>query len=158
MPTVCVPAESSAGDDSHPADPIVHDDALIWPIRVLLVEDNDDTLNYLSKFLSSRGYHVHTAVDLASALHVASQVELDIIVSDIELPDGSGLELLWNLRRANSTIPAVALSGFGSSADVELSRSAGFAIHLTKPVDFRQLEDTIRHVAASTNPFLAVTQ
>jgi signal transduction histidine kinase/ActR/RegA family two-component response regulator len=158
MPTACAPAESATGDDSPPADRIALDDALTWPIRVLLVDDNDDTLNYLSKFLSSRGYHVHTAADLASALQVASQAELDVIVSDIELPDGSGLELLWNLRRANSAIPAVALSGFGSSADVELSRSAGFAIHLTKPVDFRQLEDAIRHVAASTNPSLAVTQ
>jgi CheY-like chemotaxis protein len=92
---------------------------------------------------------VHTAADMASALQVASQAKLDVIVSDIELPDGSGLELVGKLRQSNKLIPAIALSGFGSSADVELSHSAGFAIHLTKPVDFRQLDEAIRQVAAS---------
>ena len=114
-----------------------------------MVDDNQDTLKYLSKLLSLRGNQVHTAADMASALQVASQSELDVIVSDIELPDGSGLELLSNLRHKGRTIPAIALSGFGSSADVELSHSAGFANHLTKPVDFRQLEAAIHQAAAS---------
>jgi CheY-like chemotaxis protein len=92
---------------------------------------------------------VHTAADMASALQVGSQAELDVIVSDIELPDGSGLELVGSLRNTSRPIPAIALSGFGSATDVELSHSAGFAIHLTKPVDFRQLEKAIRQVVAS---------
>ena len=83
--------------------------------------------------------------------------ELDVIVSDIELPDGSGLELVGSLRQTGRPIPAIALSGFGSSADVELSHSAGFAIHLTKPVDFRQLEEAIRQVAASIGVGTLVT-
>ena len=51
--------------------------------------------------------------------------------------------------RQRSAIPAIALSGFGSPADIEQSRSAGFAVHLTKPVDFRQLEAAIHQAAAS---------
>ena len=158
IPTASAPAESSMSRDSLPVDLIPFDDALARPIRILLVDDNHDTLEYLAKLLSSRGHRVHTAADLASALQVASQEQFDVIVSDIELPDGSGLELLWNLRRTRSAIPAIALSGFGSSADVELSHTAGFAIHLTKPVDFRQLEDAIRHVTKSASASLAASQ
>jgi signal transduction histidine kinase/ActR/RegA family two-component response regulator len=148
MPTTAPPI-LLAIDDAPVAVPISHDDALARPIRILLVDDNHDTLKYLSRLLSLRGYHVHTAADMASALKVGSQAELDVIVSDIELPDGSGHELVGCLRHKGRPIPAIALSGFGSSADVELSHSAGFAIHLTKPVDFRQLEEAIRQVAAS---------
>jgi signal transduction histidine kinase/ActR/RegA family two-component response regulator len=118
------------------------------PLRILLVEDNRDTLNYLSRLLSLRGHHVHTAADMTSALQVASEAELHVIISDIELPDGSGLELMWALR-THSNIPAIALSGFGSAADIEQSHSAGFAIHLTKPVDFRRLEQSIQQLVGS---------
>ena len=79
------------------------------------------------------------AADMASAIKRAAEADLDLIISDIELPDGSGIELLWRIRAARN-IPAIALSGFGSSDDIEQSQSAGFAIHLTKPVDFRTLE------------------
>ncbi|MFI5460456.1 MAG: ATP-binding protein [Isosphaerales bacterium] len=71
----------------------------------------------------------------------------DVLISDIELPDGSGLELMWMLR-ASRAVSGIALSGFGSSQDIELSRSTGFAEHLTKPVDFRRLEKAIQQLAA----------
>ena len=78
--------------------------------------------------LALRGHDIHTADSLCSAFRVASEVDFDVLVSDIELPDGSGLELMWTLRAAG-TVPGIALSGFGSSEDIELSRSAGFAEH-----------------------------
>ena len=78
--------------------PVAHDAVLDRPIRLLLVDDNHDTLKSLSRLLTLRGHHVLTAADMASALQVARQVDFDLIVSDIELPDGSGLELLWTLR------------------------------------------------------------
>ena len=150
MPTTSPPTSRSA-DLAPAAAPITHDDALIRPIRVLLVDDNHDTLKYLSKLLSLRGYHVHTAADMASALKIASEAELDVIVSDIELPDGSGLELHREPAALQGEfIPAIALSGFGSSSDVGAKATRPvFAIHLTKPVDFRRLEQAIRQVAAS---------
>ena len=148
MPTTTAPAESSADLAPSPA-PAPVEGPLERPIEILLVEDNQDTLNYLSRLLSLRGYRVHTAADLASAIQRAAEAEFDLVVSDIELPDGSGLELMWTLR-ATRNIPAIALSGFGSPADIEQSHSAGFAIHLTKPVDFRTLERAIGQLAATT--------
>jgi PAS domain S-box-containing protein len=158
IPTAFAPDGSSAGDDSTAEPESSHDLALTRPITVLLVEDNHDTLKYVSKLLSLRGYHVQPAADMASALEVASQAEFDVIVSDIELPDGSGLELLWSLRCAGNSIPAIALSGFGAPADIEQTRSAGFAIHLTKPVDFRRLDEAIRKVAVSAGTSLAASR
>jgi PAS domain S-box-containing protein len=118
-------------------------------LTILLVEDNADTLNYLSQMLTLRGHAVHTAASLASAIRVASEVAFDVLISDIELPDGSGLELMVTLRTSRA-VPGIALSGFGSSEDLELSRSAGFAEHLTKPVVFRRLEEAIRQVATGS--------
>ena len=99
--------------------------------------------------LTLRGHDVHTADSLASAIRVAAEVDFDLLISDIELPDGTGLELMWTLRPSRA-VPGIALSGFGSSDDIELSRSAGFAEHLTKPVDFRRLEEAIQQVAADS--------
>jgi signal transduction histidine kinase/ActR/RegA family two-component response regulator len=117
------------------------------PLTILLVEDNADTLNFLSKILTLRGAHVRTANNLQSALQVASEAKFDVLISDIELPDGSGLELMWRLR-ATQAVNGIALSGFGSSEDIKLSRAAGFAEHLTKPVDLRRLENAIQQVVA----------
>jgi PAS domain S-box-containing protein len=116
-------------------------------LRILLVDDNQDTLKYLAKLLTMRGYTVRTADSLATALSLAFEEEFEILLSDIELPDGSGLELMWKLRDCRS-LPAIALSGFGSPEDVEQSRSAGFALHLVKPVDFRRLDQAIQDVVA----------
>jgi PAS domain S-box-containing protein len=119
------------------------------PLTILLVEDNADTLSYLSKMLALRGHDIRTADSFVSALRVAAELDFDVLVSDIELPDGSGLELMYTLRSGRA-VPGIALSGFGASEDIELSRSAGFAEHLTKPVDFRRLEEAIQRVAADT--------
>ena len=92
--------------------------------------------------LTKRGHDVRTAGNLATALRGPGSVEVELLISDIELPDGSGLELMRRLS-SRSTMPGIALSGFGSSDDIDQSRSAGFAEHLTKPVDFRRLEEAI---------------
>ncbi len=117
------------------------------PLTILLVEDNTDTLNYLSKVLTSKGNSVHTASSLDRALRVAREVDFDVLVSDIELPDGTGLELIGTLRSSRA-VSGIALSGFGSTSDIEQSKSAGFAEHLTKPVDFKRLEKAIQQAAA----------
>ena len=82
------------------------------PLRILLVEDNKDTLGYLAAMLTKRGHDIRTAGNLASALRVARDVEVEFLISDIELPDGSGLELMRRLR-SQSALPGIALSGFG---------------------------------------------
>jgi len=123
------------------------------PLTILLVEDNVDTLEFLSRLLREKGHDVLPAGRLDSALRLAAGREFDVLVSDIELPDGNGHELMWRLQAVRAT-PGIALSGFGTADDVEMSLSAGFAEHLTKPVDFRRLMDAVDRVTARAEDHL----
>jgi PAS domain S-box-containing protein len=112
--------------------------------RVLLVEDHADTRAALKVLLELKGYEVSLAEDAASALRAAA-APLDVIVCDIGLPDGSGLDVVRKIA-AEKPIKAIALSGYGTPRDVELSSQAGFAAHLVKPVGAEELVETIEAV------------
>lgn len=114
-------------------------------MKILLVEDHADTARVMSKLLVMEGHEVHSAGDKASAITISSQVEFDLVISDIGLPDGTGLELMQALR-AVRPIRGVALTGFGQE-NVEKSIAAGFAAHLTKPIDLSELKKTIRSLS-----------
>jgi signal transduction histidine kinase/CheY-like chemotaxis protein len=113
--------------------------------RILLVEDHETTANVMSRLLSAMSYSVVTARDLASARKLAESEAFDLLVSDIGLPDGTGLDLLRHLRSTcrDVHIPALAVSGFGMEEDLRLSREAGFTEHLVKPVDLNKLRAAI---------------
>ncbi|QDV38229.1 ATP-binding protein [Tautonia plasticadhaerens] len=115
-------------------------------MRLLLVEDNGDTLRFLSMALRRRDFDVVEAGSLAEARAALARSRFDLLLSDIELPDGTGLELMREAIAAGTTA-GLAMSGYGSDEDVQQSRAAGFAEHLTKPVDLRTLEEAIRRVA-----------
>ncbi len=121
--------------------------------RILLVEDNADTLRFLATVLGRRGYEVVTAETLAAARAALDRAErpFDLLLSDIELPDGSGLELVRGLRDRGD-IPAIAMSGFGAEEDQQLSRSAGFLDHLIKPIDTTRLELAMQRATATAAP------
>ncbi len=116
-------------------------------LRVLLVEDEPETLNVFSRILRSLGHRVATATTLAEAVSSAQSGDFDLIISDVGLPDGSGLELPARLGNRQST-RAIAVSGFGMKEDIQRSLEAGFAAHLIKPIGFKELEATIRQVLA----------
>lgn len=69
----------------------------------------------------------------------------DLVISDLGLPDGTGYDLMRKMVARRPT-KAIALSGYGTEEDVRLGRDAGFAMHLTKPVNFDQLELCIRNI------------
>ncbi len=109
--------------------------------RVLLIEDHVDTAEVMAELLQDVGYNVVTASSCEEALR-ADLEHVDVIVSDLGLPDGSGLELLPRLRQIRY-VPALALSGYGMDTDVRAAREAGFERHLTKPVDFGKLFEAL---------------
>ena len=117
-------------------------------LEILVVEDNPDILRYLVLLLEHAGHRARAAATLAQALDVAAAGPVDVLVSDIGLPDGSGHDLLRHLRGGSPALPAVAISGFGSDDDIRHSLAAGFSAHLTKPVDFRRLSAAIRNALA----------
>jgi signal transduction histidine kinase len=117
-------------------------------IRILLVDDHTDTVESLRPLLTQEGYEVCTANTIAQALEIAKVCEFDVLISDIGLPDGDGTELLARLKSEQNPRPiGIALSGFGMDEDRKRSRKAGFAEHLTKPVDFAVLQKAITRLA-----------
>ena len=141
------PRPRSAGTHSSPSPTAAAQADCSEGLRILLAEDNGDTLRILSRLLRSRGHTVAAASGVEDALRAAeADGPFDLVISDIGLADGSGLELMSRLRAARP-VPGIALSGYGTEDDLRKSREAGFDTHLTKPVDFSTLEAAIRRVA-----------
>jgi len=92
--------------------------------------------------LVRRGHLVAATPDVRSAMEIAVRNHFDLLISDVALPDGTGMELMMQLR-AISGIPGIAISGFGNNGDIERSLQAGFSEHLIKPVKLEKLEAAI---------------
>jgi PAS domain S-box-containing protein len=116
--------------------------------NILLVEDNEDTLRVMAKMLRNFGYAVKTATGVKAALELAEKEEFNLLVSDIGLPDGSGWDIMRQLR-AKQTVRGIALSGYGMDEDLRKSREAGFEHHLVKPISFDMLQNVIERVAGT---------
>jgi signal transduction histidine kinase len=123
-----------------------HSTAKRRSVRLLLVEDHEDTNRSLTRMLRRRGYEVHPANDIRSALDIAARKQFDVLVSDIGLPDGSGIDLLKALR-AKRDVFGIALSGYGMEEDIRRSGEAGFSHHLVKPVDLNKLDSIIQEMS-----------
>jgi CheY-like chemotaxis protein len=115
-------------------------------LSILLVEDHEDTLRVISRLLERAGYTVRAARSVGEALKLAGGERFDLLVCDLNLPDGSGLEVMRSLKDRYG-LRGIALSGFGREADIQRSRQAGFDDHLVKPVDFHALKLKIESVA-----------
>jgi CheY-like chemotaxis protein len=117
-------------------------------LRVLVVEDHDDTRELLTQVLSLSGYEVNQADCADTALAVAADWPFDLAVIDIGLPRRNGYELMRELREQRAVV-AVALTGYGRESDVEACAQAGFAAHLLKPVEAQTLLDVLRRLEAA---------
>ena len=118
-------------------------------LHILLVDDHAETLGVLARLLERSGFSVDTARSYAEALEAAGRRRCDLLVSDVGLPDRSGLELMQELQ-ARHNLRGIALSGYTDERDVSASRDAGFARHLNKPVIFSDLLRAIEEVATWT--------
>jgi len=114
---------------------------------ILLVEDHPDSAEALAALLESLGYRVQVAGSIAAAVAV-DLAAVDLLLSDLGLPDGTGLDLLRQLHTAHPSLRAIALSGYGMESDRERSREAGFRAHLVKPTSIDTLQSVIRRVLA----------
>jgi CheY-like chemotaxis protein len=116
-------------------------------LRILVVEDHRDTLQALSRLLSHFGHEISVADGAQDALNIINSKEFDVVLCDIALPDGNGYDVIAQAKRKRP-VKAVALTGFGTSEDVERGKEAGFDFHLTKPVDFHELRAVLGQIAA----------
>ncbi|CAG4887768.1 hybrid sensor histidine kinase/response regulator [Paraburkholderia gardini] len=140
MPTAAKPAESAsivALSGPHPE----------GGLAILLIEDHEDTADVMAQLIRGLGHDVTVVGRVADALAATQATSFDLVVSDVGLPDGTGLDFIMAFRE-HSDVPAVALTGFGTDDDVRRCLAAGFTSHLTKPVNFTQLEQMIESAAS----------
>jgi two-component system CheB/CheR fusion protein len=114
--------------------------------RILVVDDNVDAANALRYLLENDGHEVRVATDGHEGLVIAKEFKPDALLLDIGLPRLSGYEIARQVRGdaelAHATI--IAVTGYGQPQDRAKSHAAGFDHHLTKPVEFRTLQDLLR--------------
>jgi signal transduction histidine kinase len=115
-------------------------------LKILLVDDHVDSARVLQKLLRADGHEVETATSLAGARRRLIETAVDLLISDVGLPDGNGLDLMRAVP-GEAPMKGIALSGYGSDDDVRRSLAAGFATHLTKPVPISRLRQAIAEVA-----------
>jgi two-component system CheB/CheR fusion protein len=114
-------------------------------LRVLLVEDSVETLESMTQLLSLEGAEVVAARTAAQALEAAGAEHIDLVISDVAMPDMDGLQLAAELRKRprSAAWPMVALTGFSSPQDVKKALKAGFDAHLAKPIAVTELKQTV---------------
>jgi len=127
-----------------------HADFVHRPLSILLVEDHADTAAMIASLLAQHGHAVQLVGSVEGAVRSVVEQTFDVIISDVGLPDGSGVSLMHGIRPFCRT-PAIALTAYGSREDIECCRRAGFDLHLAKPADFAALSAAIEKVVAK-NP------
>jgi PAS domain S-box-containing protein len=119
-------------------------------LRLLVVDDEPDVLELARHLLNGCGADVITAAGAGEALRKLEQgPSFDVLISDIGLPDQDGLALMREVRARGFSperLPAIALTGLGSTNDVRLAAAAGYQVHLAKPVDTHEFILAIRGV------------
>ena len=123
--------------------------------RILIVDDNVTNLKLVAYLMKAKGYEVATAVDAETALAAVRTARPRLILMDLQLPGVDGLELTKQLKADPETreIIVIAVTAYAMKGDQDRAIAAGCDDYVTKPIDTRQLPETIaRHLAGSGNP------
>ena len=115
-------------------------------LSVLVVDDDDGSREMVAAYLESRNAVVLTAASAAQAMDVMQREQVDVLVSDIAMPEEDGYSLIRRLRAMDArgaAIPAAALTAFAREEDRKQSLNAGFQMHLSKPIDRRSLINAV---------------
>lgn len=117
-------------------------------LRILVVDDNADAATVLAELLQTREHEVRIAHDGPSAIEIVRAHPVDVVLTDIGLPDMDGYEVAARLRAlpGAASTRIVAITGYGQSADRERSRVAHLDDHLVKPVSIERLDEVLARV------------
>lgn len=147
-PVAAPPSAEPPGEDTPGAD---------RPLRILFLEDHPPTAKAIERLLRSHGHTVQAVSGLPAAERAVAARRFDLLLCDLHLPEGSGLDFLPRIRHhlqrwaaGGAEAPAIVLSGFARESDVARSLAAGYVAHLAKPVDQDELLAAIRQAVART--------
>jgi CheY-like chemotaxis protein len=117
-------------------------------VRILCVDDHDDSLVMMKYLLEDAGALVETATSAAEGLAICCANRPDILISDLRLPDDDGLSLVRNIRECVAReVPSIALTGLSSCQIKDAALAVGFSAFLTKPVDNDRLVDCVTELS-----------
>jgi two-component system CheB/CheR fusion protein len=114
---------------------------------ILLVEDHYDTRQAFAAIVRSWGHEVATSDSAASALSVLDERPVDVVVSDIGLPDRNGYDLVAEARQRRPGLATIAVSAYFTAQDQDRGNDAGFDMFFAKPVDLRALRHVLERIA-----------
>jgi CheY-like chemotaxis protein len=114
-----------------------------YPLRIFVIEDHRDTLEALQIYLEQSGHVVFSARSKAEALREIPRANCHVLISDINLPDGNGWDLMQEVGKLCPDY-AIAISGHGMKADRERSAESGFRHHLVKPISAQKLDTLLQ--------------
>jgi CheY-like chemotaxis protein len=115
-------------------------------LHILIVEDDEDTRFVYSVLLQMEGYRVTTVSTMKDALSRSLSTSYDLIIMDVRLPDGDGVELCKQIREFNRITPIMFVSAAAYRKDVERGMQAGAQAYLTKPADAESLLDRVTYL------------
>ena len=123
-------------------------------LRIVVVDDNDDSATSMSMLLGLSGHDVKTAASGLTGLKLSERLRPQVLLLDIGLPDMTGYELAMQIRQRQWGKDAliIAMTGWGKETDKEKAMSAGFDLHLTKPINVAELEDALSVFSAGLVP------
>jgi PAS domain S-box-containing protein len=151
--TVTLPRQPNQSEPgtrpSHDVRPAVQ----INSAHLMLIEDDPDTLEMLRATMEARGFRVTSCASAADTLATAPGTRVDLLISDIGMPEMDGLHLIQKLRAIDGyqNVPAIALSGYASQKDAQAALAAGFDAHVSKPVDPAELVITVNGLLQKTS-------
>lgn len=146
--TAALPVEATVAE----ANDVSLQNSQLIGVRVLVVDDELDARELSSTILSFHGARVATASSAEEAMRVLGTSTVDILLSDIGMPNEDGVSFVRRARAAFPRISAIALSAYARVEDEERALAAGFARYLTKPIDPAHLVETVLEVARALEP------
>ncbi len=146
-------AERGKADIAAPPPPAP---SIVPGLRILLVEDQSSTRAALVRLLRSWGHSVDEAETLAEGRQLVRSQHFDLLLTDVELPDGAGTDLMREIRQTAPGTPGIALTGFDEAAYAAGSMEAGFLLHITKPVATEKLKTVLEEIARSQHKLAAI--
>ena len=120
--------------------------------RILHVDDHQDTRLMMAALLQDCGYGVLTAGSVAEGLELAKEIQFDLYILDIRLPDGSGVELCQKLKAMSPATPILYYSAYGDEADHQDALKTCGDAYLKKPVSIAEIRETIATLLAEAEP------
>jgi DNA-binding response OmpR family regulator len=112
-------------------------------MNVLLVEDHADTRSVLGVLLNRCGCRTVSAKNMRDARSRLQDMRFDVLISDLNLPDGDGIDLMREAKQAQQ-LKAIAITGRTSDEERDQGLDAGFDCYITKPIDFQQLRKALK--------------